>query len=1488
MNTTMGMERVLEWLLARSWQAAVLVGCVLLLQWLLRRQLTNRWRSALWWVVLARLVLPVGPESACSLFNCFRTVPAAVVVTPPANTAPMAVVAPPRVTLAAPASLASVPAAEHNPMAERIGAPPIRGGVSTAVGLPARMSTREMIWLGVGSGWLVGVIILGTCVAFQVGRFKRQLARTATPADPRLREILARCQRESGVRRAIELWETEVVTSPALFGVFQLRLLLPRGIGERFDGEELRFIFLHELAHVRRGDLWLNWLVTILQVAHWFNPVIWLGFARLRADRELACDELALRQTGEAAAAAYGSTIIKLLEGWQRPAAMPGLVGILEDKQQMRRRILRIVAFKRVSRWSALAALVVVALGVVALTDAETGGAAGKPYDLTGLVEDQSGKPIRATVFIDTARPKVGTSMSCPSCYADCRKSEKADADGHFKIESLDPELIFTILAAAPGCQPEYVSKVDPTNGPVRIQLKPIELASAPPENCVHGRVVDGKGQSVAGAAVEAYGLHFRGGGGVWGALDGVDPLAVTDEKGEFVITSRKPFEQLDVKVEARAFAKKSFLELASGNEVHELKLGEGASVTGRVMRNGKPLANVTVGMVSVDRQPENFTGDFVIGTAADGRFTFANLPADVDYYIYGKMDLLTPYGAIPIQKLHSGKDGAVTDAGDLVVSSGHRLAGRVVLSDGQMLPPQTRLFIGRQGAWDSLQVRLPSDGRFSVSNLPTETYSVSVQFKGYRISAQNGSLDTLNPFQLVGQVNGDITNLVVLLEPGENLPSKMYDGSDGDSPAHRPLEGAGVKKSSERVPGWVVSGGVTDRSTGKPIRQFRVIPGTEIVTWGQISWKDGSVVAGSNGAYTIDLDKRWPQPVIKVEAEGYLPTCVVVTPRDQSNLDLRLDQGRGPSGVIMGPNGQPAGDADVLLICAEVDQPSVSYGLHLDTRLRRDLAAKTDAEGHFAYGPELGMESVAAISPAGFAQVAVTALVTNPIIHLAAYGEIKGVLWRDGQPGTNEDLDFAIIGAAGSTNRVIGFNNSGHTDASGRFQFQHVPPGELQLTYRVAVGNNGWESQALQKVMVKPGETVDLEIKAGTRESARQWIGGGPRPPVRVPGGEIKGTILLPNGQPASDKGVLGFNWNLGKPPQAPTGQPAAQVAVGVVMKEHGIQLGRAELVSYEAWNDGRIVRTDAAGNFTLPLFEGVQFVMAASEQGFARVTPEELKQKPQITLQAWGQINGTLRLGNRPGAGQKVYLHDWPPPFDKYVVAPLDFDRNAYLVKTDDQGRFVFPYVPPGDHFIARDVPTGGGGSVSEELGTVKVASGEVRSVDLVDHGRTVVGKLAVAGANGSQDWQKGRNFWGALLTPPSELMSRIQQAKTEDERKVLFRSPAYREEIVNFGQRMVNVSPDGLFRADAVLPGTYELSIQVPDFRAMPGLTQPTNPATNLMSIKEIVVPEASETNDAPLDEGTVELKSGEPPMYWVPAIGHLMVAPKGENDDEAPMY
>ena len=58
-----------ERLLRVSGQAAVLVGLVLTVQWLFRQQLTPRWRCALWWLVVVRLLLPVSVENAASIFN---------------------------------------------------------------------------------------------------------------------------------------------------------------------------------------------------------------------------------------------------------------------------------------------------------------------------------------------------------------------------------------------------------------------------------------------------------------------------------------------------------------------------------------------------------------------------------------------------------------------------------------------------------------------------------------------------------------------------------------------------------------------------------------------------------------------------------------------------------------------------------------------------------------------------------------------------------------------------------------------------------------------------------------------------------------------------------------------------------------------------------------------------------------------------------------------------------------------------------------------------------------------------------------------------------------------------------------------------------------------------------------------------------------------------------------------------------------------------
>ncbi len=86
--------------------------------------------------------------------------------------------------------------------------------------------------------------------------------------------------------------------------------------------------------------------------------------------------------------------------------------------------------------------------------------------DLIGKVVDSSGKPIaNARVFVYTAGPRQGTSPLCPSCYPDCTKEATTNSAGAFTIKSLDPKLIFRILAVAEGYRPRIISQVDTAEG---------------------------------------------------------------------------------------------------------------------------------------------------------------------------------------------------------------------------------------------------------------------------------------------------------------------------------------------------------------------------------------------------------------------------------------------------------------------------------------------------------------------------------------------------------------------------------------------------------------------------------------------------------------------------------------------------------------------------------------------------------------------------------------------------------------------------------------------------------------------------------------------------------------------------------------------------------------------------------------------------------------------------------------------------------------
>ena len=332
------LEFVFGWLLAASWQASVLALAVLAIQGLFGARLNPRWRYALWLLVVLRLVLPVLPESTVSVFQFAPPPPAALTVS---VTEPLFVAAP----------------------------------VSPAVDVPVRIAPPPhalSFYSLLAVGWIAGALGLLTLTLIVNRRFAKQVTNSPEITDPELLRLFAEAKAEFHIRREIRLIENSQVQSPAIMGLFHPALLLPVNVRENFDARELRFIFLHELAHLKRGDILIQALIALLQILHWFNPVLWFAFRRMRIDREPATDALVLSRTGEGEKERYGLMLIKLLEHFNQRHSLATLVGILEEKDQFKRRFGLIARFTSGAYgWSLLGVAILAALALAGLTQAE-------------------------------------------------------------------------------------------------------------------------------------------------------------------------------------------------------------------------------------------------------------------------------------------------------------------------------------------------------------------------------------------------------------------------------------------------------------------------------------------------------------------------------------------------------------------------------------------------------------------------------------------------------------------------------------------------------------------------------------------------------------------------------------------------------------------------------------------------------------------------------------------------------------------------------------------------------------------------------------------------------------------------------------------------------------------------------------------------------------------------------------------------------------
>lgn len=302
--------------------------------------------------------------------------------------------------------------------------------------IAAPPAPRSSITLGAALLLLWGLVttLLTLLLATRIARFHR-IIRSATPASGPLMQEVNRLRAQMRIRRPVNALITENDLSPAVYGVFRPRILLPRTVIEGLSGEQLSAVIAHELAHVKRGDTWVNWLQLLLGIAYFFHPLVWYANRKMRMEREQACDDLTLVTLG-LNRDGYAQSLVSVAERVSVAALFtPAQVGVVETKIHLAKRLRRILneRLRPVPRLTWFGAAIVVAFAALFGTWHSTQAAPGATETRSVEIKaaDTAGKPLEGVV-----RNADGTPVAQANVYMAARGDSVTLAYG--RIDSGD------------------------------------------------------------------------------------------------------------------------------------------------------------------------------------------------------------------------------------------------------------------------------------------------------------------------------------------------------------------------------------------------------------------------------------------------------------------------------------------------------------------------------------------------------------------------------------------------------------------------------------------------------------------------------------------------------------------------------------------------------------------------------------------------------------------------------------------------------------------------------------------------------------------------------------------------------------------------------------------------------------------------------------------------------------------------------------------
>lgn len=216
--------------------------------------------------------------------------------------------------------------------------------------------------------WIAGMIAFSGVMLTGNGLFLRRIRRNRDYDAPEFTALLNECKQALGLNKKIRVICASETGTAAVYGVFRPMLLISPSSFEPLTQAQKRHVLLHELSHIRRRDSLVCAGATVLNIIHWFNPLVWVVFALMRRDIEVQCDAHVFRSLPGAERTEYAGTLLRLASPVQAPKLASAL---FISKANIKRRIVMVVKHRRKSAlFTAVALLLTVAVAVTGCTTA--------------------------------------------------------------------------------------------------------------------------------------------------------------------------------------------------------------------------------------------------------------------------------------------------------------------------------------------------------------------------------------------------------------------------------------------------------------------------------------------------------------------------------------------------------------------------------------------------------------------------------------------------------------------------------------------------------------------------------------------------------------------------------------------------------------------------------------------------------------------------------------------------------------------------------------------------------------------------------------------------------------------------------------------------------------------------------------------------------------------------------------------------------------